>query len=115
MANYEKINIRGVDFLNVNLDEAAEVIGNDEINLYTSWSKAPATYTKTDVACTGSVLGHTMANATCMSDKVCDACGITYAGPAGHSYQNTPTTATLVSLATSGFQPLVIITIKNFD
>lgn len=25
MANYEKINIRGVDFLNVNLDEAAEV------------------------------------------------------------------------------------------
>ena len=82
------------------LDEAAEVIGNDEINLYTSWSKAPATYTKTDVACTGSVLGHTMANATCMSDKVCDVCGITYAGPAGHSYQNTPTTATLVSLAT---------------
>ena len=82
------------------LDEAAQVIGNDDINLYTSWSKAPTTYTKTDVACSGSILGHVSANATCTSDRVCDACGITYAEPVGHIYRNTPTTATLVSVAT---------------
>lgn len=84
-----------------NLDEAAQVIGNDDVNLYTSWSKAPTTYTKTDVACSGSILGHTTANATCTSDRVCDACGITYAEPAGHQYTENRSAQTIASYATA--------------
>lgn len=82
------------------LEEVAAVTAGDNVSFYAKWSETPVEYVATDVACSGSVLGHSTANPSCTSDRVCDACGITYAGPLGHSYESTPTTATLVSVAT---------------
>ncbi|MBP3375652.1 MAG: metallophosphoesterase [Clostridia bacterium] len=82
------------------LDEALAVTGKGDVNLYEDWSKAPVTYTKTDIDCSGSVLGHTMAAATCTSARVCDVCGIEYTGAVGHTYSETVARKYLASRAT---------------
>jgi len=82
------------------LEEVAAVTGDDEVSLYTDWAGSSVIYTKTDIECTGSVLGHSMTAATCTSVRVCDACGIEYAGALGHTYVNTVAREYLASRAT---------------
>ncbi len=69
------------------LEKAAELIGEGDINLYTDFAGEPIKYTVNSDACTsGDPLGHRPSSIKCDESSYCIVCGATLREATGHFY-----------------------------